>query len=62
MRGRYRRKDPYVKFLQSVDVKVYRELGRQAKHRGITLQELIRAVVIHHWLASEKKKQALHVR
>ena len=39
-----------VKFMQSVDAKVYAELKRIAKERGITVQEFMRAVVVPDWM------------
>lgn len=39
-----------VKFMQSLDHAIYRELERIAKDRGISMQELIRAVVIPDWI------------
>lgn len=41
------------KFLQSIDDSIFKELQKRAKAKGITVQELIRAVVIPDWL--EKK-------
>jgi len=38
------------KFMQSLSGDVYQELEGMAKERGITMQELIRAVVIPEWL------------
>jgi hypothetical protein len=45
-----------VKFMQLLDEKPYRELQRQAKKRGIGIQEQIRAVVIPEWLAHQPRK------
>lgn len=36
--------------MQSVDAKVYAELKRIAKERGITVQEFMRAVVVPDWM------------
>jgi hypothetical protein len=39
-----------TKFMQSLDPQVYAELRRIAKDRGITMQELIRAVIVPDWM------------
>ncbi len=39
-----------VKFMQSLDPQVYTELTKIAKERGITMQELIRAVIVPDWM------------
>jgi len=41
------------KFLQSIDDSVYGKLEKMAKKRGITVQELIRAVIVPDWLESK---------
>lgn len=41
-----------AKFMQSLDEKVFKELEEMANGRGITIQELIRAVIIPEWLES----------
>jgi hypothetical protein len=46
-----------VKFMQLLDEKPYRELKREAKKRGIGLQEQLRAIVIPEWLAHQKAKK-----
>jgi len=38
------------KFLQSIDDTVYKKLEGEAKKRGISVQELIRAVIVPEWL------------
>ena len=38
------------KFMQTLDDSVYQKLKEIAKQRGITIQELIRAVIIPDWL------------
>ena len=40
------------KFMQSLDEKVFKKLEEIAEKRGITVQELIRAVIIPAWLES----------
>ena len=39
-----------IKFMQSLDLAVYAELTKIAKERGITMQELIRAVIVPDWM------------
>ena len=39
-----------VKFMQSLDPQVYTELTKIAKQRGISMQELIRAVIVPDWM------------
>lgn len=39
-----------VKFMQSLDPQVYTALTRIAKQRGISMQELIRAVIVPDWM------------
>lgn len=38
------------KFMQSLGGDVYRQLAAMAEERGVSVQELIRAVVIPEWL------------
>ena len=38
------------KFMQTLDGLIYRELEKIAKRRGITIQELIRAVIVPEWI------------
>ncbi|MGB9756298.1 MAG: ribbon-helix-helix protein, CopG family [Candidatus Bathyarchaeales archaeon] len=46
------------KFMQTLEEEVYKKLQQLAKERGITVQELIRAVIIPEWLSKrEKEKQ-----
>jgi len=41
------------KFMQTLDDEIYRKLEQIAKQRGITVQELIRAIIIPDWLQSQ---------
>ncbi|HJU13154.1 MAG TPA: ribbon-helix-helix protein, CopG family [Candidatus Nitrosotalea sp.] len=43
-----------MKILQTMDEKIYARLEKIAKDRGITVQELIRAVIIPSWLEDQK--------
>jgi hypothetical protein len=40
--------------MQSLDPQVYGELRRIAKDRGITMQELIRAVIVPDWMRKDE--------
>lgn len=37
--------------MQTLDDLIYRELEKIAKRRGITIQELIRAVIVPEWIS-----------
>lgn len=39
--------------MQTLDYEIYRKLEQVAKQRGITVQELIRAVIIPDWMQSQ---------
>ena len=43
------------KFMQTLDESVYQKLKKIAEQRGITIQELIRAVIIPEWLEKHEK-------
>ncbi len=47
---RWSRGQAVYKFIQSLEPVVHAELERIAEERGISLQELIRAVVIPEWI------------
>lgn len=38
------------KFMQTLDDEIYRKLEEIAKQRGISVQEVIRAVIVPDWL------------
>jgi len=42
------------KFMQTLDQEIFNKLSEMAKERGISIQELIRAVIIPDWLKEEK--------
>jgi hypothetical protein len=46
------------KFMQSLDPQVYAELRKIAKDRGITMQELIRAVIVPDWMRKDEGRGA----
>ncbi len=39
--------------MQTLDDLIYRELEKVAKKRGITIQELIRAVIVPEWITDQ---------
>ena len=47
-----------AKFMQSVHQGVYEQLERMAKERGISVQELVRAVVVPEWMRIRKGSSA----
>ena len=47
------------KFLQSVDDDYFYVLGRAARTRGVTVQELIRAVIIPDWIIKTRQEASL---
>ena len=47
-----------TKFMQSLDPQVYAELRKIAKDRGITMQELIRAVIVPDWMRKDEGTNA----
>ncbi len=57
-RGKLQPYPPGGKFMQTLEDHDYRELERFAKGRGITVQELIRAVVIPEWTEEIDNKMA----
>ncbi|OLB47289.1 hypothetical protein AUH73_03755 [archaeon 13_1_40CM_4_53_4] len=46
-----------IKFMQTVERDVYRKLRDIAKERGVTVQELLRAVILPDWMANYNGKQ-----
>lgn len=44
-----------TKIMFSMDTRVFRELKTQAEERGITVQELLRALVLPYWLKGTTK-------
>jgi predicted DNA-binding ribbon-helix-helix protein len=44
------------KFMQSLDAHVYHELKQIAKRKGISVQELIRAVIVPEWMRGVSNK------
>ncbi len=44
--------------MQTLDDTIYRELEKIAKRRGITIQELIRAVIVPEWVNGHNHGEA----
>ena len=44
------------KFMQTLDDEIYAKLAEIAKQRGISVQELIRAVIVPDWLKQHLKE------
>jgi len=44
------------KFMQTLDEEIYSKLDELAKQRGISVQELIRAVVVPEWLKTREQQ------
>lgn len=45
------------KFMQTLDNDIYVKLAEIAKQRGISVQELIRAVIVPDWLREAEKEK-----
>ena len=43
------------KFMQTLDNEIFNKLTEIAKEKGISVQELIRAVIIPEWLKEKKE-------
>ena len=46
------------KFMQTLDDSIYRELEKDAKRRGVSIQELIRAVIVPEWVTDQTGSEA----
>jgi len=44
------------KFMQTLNQEIFNKLSQMAKERGISIQELIRAVIIPEWLKDREQK------
>ena len=58
--GTVRRQVIGRKFMQTLDDQVYRDLVRFADRRGVTVQGLIRAVIVPDWIISQNHTRANH--
>lgn len=47
------------KFMQTLDNQVYRELSKSAQQRGVTVQGLIRAVIVPEWVNSQENRTSI---
>jgi len=45
------------KFMQSLDPQVYSELKRVARDKGVSVQELIRALIIPDWIRTQDNSE-----
>ena len=45
------------KFMQTLEEEIHKKLTELAKERGITVQELIRAVIIPEWLKESRESK-----
>jgi len=45
------------KFMQTLDDTIYKELEKLAKQRGISIQELIRAVIVPEWVTGHNRSE-----
>jgi predicted DNA-binding ribbon-helix-helix protein len=43
-----------AKFMQTLDDDIFKKLNEIANNRGITVQELIRAVIVPEWLNKKR--------
>ncbi len=48
--------------MQSLDPEVYAQLRKMAKERGISMQELIRAVIVPDWMRRARDSRPLPAR
>lgn len=46
------------KFMQTLDSKLYLDLEKVARNRGITVQQLLRAVVVPEWFKQENPEKS----
>ncbi len=47
-----------TKFFMTIDNSIYQKIKKTASKKGISTQELIRAIIIPEWLEIEKKKNS----
>jgi len=47
---------PTAKYLQTLSQEIYTELNRIAKEKGISIQVLIRAVIIPEWIRTQERR------
>ncbi|HEY4657533.1 MAG TPA: hypothetical protein VIH34_03505, partial [Candidatus Bathyarchaeia archaeon] len=49
------------KFMQTLDSKLYSELEKVARKRGITVQQLLRAVIVPDWFRDENPEKSREI-
>ncbi len=49
------------KFMQTLDNRLYSELEKIAKGRGITVQQLLRAVIVPEWFRDENPERSREI-
>jgi len=47
---------PTIKYIQTLRESIFTDLTRIAQQKGISVQELIRAVIIPDWIRTQEKK------
>jgi len=47
---------PTVKYMQTLHQNIFTELNRIAEQKGISIQELIRAVIVPDWIRTEERR------
>jgi len=47
---------PKAKYMQTLSQQIYTELNRIAKQKGISVQELIRAIIIPDWMRTQERR------
>jgi hypothetical protein len=53
------RRQVQLKFLQTLSPTVYGFLREEARRRGISVQQLLRAIIIPEWLEEQEKDRKL---
>jgi hypothetical protein len=53
------RRQVQLKFLQTLSPTVYGFLTEEARRRGISVQQLLRAIIIPEWLEEQEKDRKL---
>lgn len=49
------------KFMQTLDSRLYSELEKVARGRGITVQQLLRAVIVPEWFKEENPERSREI-
>jgi hypothetical protein len=56
------RRQVQLKFMQTLSPTVYGFLGEEARRRGISVQQLVRAIIIPEWLEKLEKGKKMTAR